>query len=285
MKKTLRGSAYLLVIGGALFLFLGVTLLHVDPLGLADFKQIYYGAKCLVAHRDPYRDSDLWSVYRMNGGTLPKFLPMAPHLRVILSQSTNLPFTLLILVPFTFLPWTVASMVWVGAIAASFLLASYLVWRLSAPASPGVAGGLLLLLLANSTLLLSTGNAAGLVVSFAVIATWAILRDRYALAGPILLALSLAIKPHDSWLILVYFFLAGGALRRRAWQTFAIASALTLISFLWISHLVPNWPHELHSNLVSSASPGGARRPRTDDIWRTRRGNDHQPSGDHEPDP
>jgi hypothetical protein len=224
-------------------------------------KQIYYGAKCLVAHRDPYQDLDLWSVYRINGGTLPKFLPMAPHLRAILSQSTNLPFTFLVLVPFTFLPWAVASKVWVGAIAASFLLASYLVWTLSAPWSPGVSCGLLLLLLANSTLLLSTGNAAGLVVSFAVIATWAILRDRYALAGPILLALSLALKPHDSWLILIYFFLAGGVFRKRAWQTFAITVALTLLSFLWVWHLVPNWPHELHSNLASSAAPGGRDDP------------------------
>ena len=68
-------------------------------------------------------------------------------------------------------------------------------------------------------------------------------------------------KPHDSWLILFYFFLAGGVFLKRARQTLAIAAALTLLSFLWVSHLVPNWPHELHSNLASSAAPGGRDDP------------------------
>ena len=76
------------------------------------------------------------------------------------------------------------------------------------------------------------------------------------LAGVICMALSLAIKPHDSGFVWLYFLLAGGLYRKRALQTFAVTAALGLSAILWVSHVAPNWMQDRHNNFAISAHGG-----------------------------
>jgi hypothetical protein len=90
-----------------------------------------------------------------------------------------------------------------------------------------------------------------------VIAAWCFLEERFVLAGVLCLTVSLAVKPHDSGLVWLYFLLAGGVYRKRALQTLALTVALGLPAVLWVTHLAPHWMQELHSNLQVASAPGG----------------------------
>ncbi len=110
-------------------------------------------------------------------------------------------------------------------------------------------------------MLLALGNTAGLVVGLCVIAVWCFLRERFVLAGILCLAVSLAMKPHDAGLIWLYFLLAGGVQRKRALQTLAVTALLAVPAILWISHVAPHWPPELHANLATITARGGLDDP------------------------
>jgi hypothetical protein len=69
------------------------------------------------------------------------------------------------------------------------------------------------------------------------------------------------LKPHDSGLIWLYFLLAGGVLRRRAWQVLVVVIILSIPAILWVSHVAPNWPHELQSILATYSSHGDVNDP------------------------
>jgi hypothetical protein len=107
----------------------------------------------------------------------------------------------------------------------------------------------------------ASGNAGGVVVSLCVIAVWCFLEERFALAGILCMAVSLAIKPHDVGLVWLYFLLAGGALRRRALQSLVVTVVLGLSAFLWVSHVAPNWIQEWRSNIATLSAPGGLNEP------------------------
>ncbi len=81
------------------------------------------------------------------------------------------------------------------------------------------------------------------------------------LAGVVLLALSLELKPHDTGLVWLYFLLAGGAYRKRALQTFALTVALALPPVLWVFHVSPHWTQELSANLSVTSVRGGINDP------------------------
>jgi hypothetical protein len=75
------------------------------------------------------------------------------------------------------------------------------------------------------------------------------------------LAISLAIKPHDTGLVWLYFLLAGGAYRIRALQTLLVTVVLGLAAIGWITPTSPHWMQELHSNLLADSAPGGVNNP------------------------
>ena len=113
----------------------------------------------------------------------------------------------------------------------------------------------------NSGLLLATGNTAGIVVSLYCYRRICFLRNRFVPAGIICLAVGLLIKPHDAALIWLFFLLAGGAQRRRALQTLALAVVLAVPAILWVSHIAPHWLPEYQSNILATMSPGGRDYP------------------------
>jgi hypothetical protein len=115
--------------------------------------------------------------------------------------------------------------------------------------------------LANSELLIVTGNAAAIAISFCVIAVWCFVRERFVPAGILCLAIGLALKPHDTGLVWLYLLLAGGVYRKRALQTGVATLVLGLPALLWVWHVSPHWMQELNANIAAFAVHGGINDP------------------------
>ena len=75
------------------------------------------------------------------------------------------------------------------------------------------------------------------------------------------LAVSLAIKPHDSGFVWLYFLLVGGVHRKRALQTLLVVAAAAIPAFLWVTHIAPHWLNELQTNLSITSAHGGNGDP------------------------
>ena len=249
------------VIGSIFFLGIGAGLERFQPLAMSDFMETYSGARCLLQHQDPYQPDQLWAVYQQQPHIVPSSPILAHELQLIVSICTNLPTTLALIALFAALPWSAAQTIWTALIAASFLVGALLIWFTGGSAMSRFNGLVLWLLLTGSGLLLSAGNPAGLVVGLAVIAACCFLRDRFVVVGILCLAVALLVKPHDAGPVWLYFLLAGGLPRKRALQTFAVTALLAAIAILWVSHIAPHWPQELHSNLSASMAPGGRDYP------------------------
>jgi hypothetical protein len=165
------------------------------------------------------------------------------------------------MMPFALLHYGPAHELWMTLIAASFLLASLLMWDVGAAYSPVVAGCLVGFLLANSELLIFSGNPAGIAVSLAIVAAWCFVRERFVYAGMLCLVISLAFKPHDAALIWLFFLLAGGTYRKRALQTLALFLVFALPTVLWVTHLSPHWVQEVSANLLPLSAHGAMNDP------------------------
>ncbi len=228
---------------------------------MIDFGAIYYGAQCEIHHIDPYGPGGALREFRSEGG---RFLTDPFALRtdpITLSVGVNLPTALVLTVPLALLPWGVAQTLWMVLTAGLLALGAALMWDLGAKAAPAIWICLAGFLLANTEGLLASGNLSGVAVGLCVVGVWGILSERYALAGVLLLAISLVLKPHDSGFIWLYFLLAGGTLRKRALQTLAITCVLGLIAVIWIAPTSPHWIAELHKNLTFMSGRGGLNNP------------------------
>ncbi len=258
MTRARLDGLYLLVLGCLVFLALGFALENAQPNSLADFKALYYPARCLVEHGDPYNQNDVMRVYRAEDGNA---LLDTVQNRQIATQNpyppTAFPFT----IPLALLPWGPAHILWTLINVGSFLFASILIWSLAVGYAPTLSGALLCFFLANSELLIVCGNVAGLVISLCVVAVWCFFRERFVGLGIVCLAISLAIKPHDTALVWLYFLLAGGIYRKRALQTLLVAAAISLPALLWVWIAAPHWLEELRFNLQTYSAHGGINDP------------------------
>jgi len=228
-----------------------------------DFKEVYYDARCLLLHDDPYKEGEPLRVFQAEKGEIPQY-PQGVQLqsfREVLTHDVYLPTASIVIAPFAMLPWGLANLLWLTATAGVFTLAALLVWDLAASYAPKLSLFLVCLLAANCEMIFCTGNAAGLVISLCVVAVWCFLRERFVWAGILCLAVSLVIKPHDAGLVWLYFLLAAAPHRKHALQTLLVTVLLGLAAFLWVSHVAPNWIHELHSNLLVADAPGGLSNP------------------------
>jgi hypothetical protein len=173
----------------------------------------------------------------------------------------NVPTTFIVVAPFAMLPWGPAHVLWLALTAGVFILAALLMWNLGSNYAPDVSLFLIFILLFNCESIFVAGNTAGIAVGLCVIAAWCFLRERFVWAGVLCLALSLAIKPHDSGLVWLYFLFAGGVNRKRALQSLCITAALGIAAFLWLSQVAPHWMHDWQSNLATISVPGGINEP------------------------
>jgi hypothetical protein len=256
MTMERRLGLLLLLLSGGISFFFGFTVARTAS-GAPDFKPTYYGARCLLQHRNPYNASELESMYRADGQAIPS----DPVQRHVTTLNLNLPAAYMFIAPFAVLPYGTAMTIWLILLAGVFLLAAILMWKIGNSYAPGVSLLLICIVLANSEVLFAGGNPSGIAVSMCVIAVWCFFRERFVPAGILCMAVSLAIKPHDAGLVWLYFLLAGGVYRKRALQTLAVTVLLALPAILWISLIAPHWIGDWQSNMSVMSARGGILDP------------------------
>ena len=256
MTRARLDGLYFLLIGS--LLLLGVAVENAACALRADFRGLYYPARCLIQHHDPYMKNEVLRIYQTESGSSP--LEIA-ETHEVATQYSYPPTVFTLTVPFAMLPWGPAQLLWMALSCGGLIFASFLIWNLGANYAPIVSGTLIGFLLANSEALIITGNAAGIAISLCMVAIWCFLRERYIPAGILCLALSLAIKPHDMGFVWLYFLLAGGVYRKRAWQTLLTVVAISLPALLWVWHVSPHWMQEMHVNILAFSAHGGMNDP------------------------
>ncbi len=229
--------------------------------GLADFKAIYYGGRCVLQQQDPYNRSDFLKVYQDSGGGFPPDPWTNVRFRQIVPICINLPTSLFFAAPFALLPWGPAHFLWFILEAGSMFFAAYLTLDIAGKGAPGVSVLLVCFVLANSEVLIASGNLVAIVAGASVGAVWCIERGRLIWLGTSLLALALALKPHDAGFIWLYLLFSSGRTRKIAVLSLGLTLCLGLLSVNWIWHASPRWPAELRSNLVLTSEPGGLNDP------------------------
>lgn len=250
MTRTKIDSIYLLILGATIFVAFGWNG------SMGDFKVVYYGAKCLAQHGDPYKPDDVLRVQGIQAVNLRD-----PIQRQSISLSVYLPTAYILVYPIMLLGWPLGHLLWCFLSATAFVLASFLAWELSMDNAPILSGSLIGFMLANGFAFLFLGNTAGLVVSLGVVAVWCFVRRRFQLVGVLCLALSLVIKPHDAGLIWLFFLLSGGIYCKRALQTLAVCALIAIPAVVWVSSVAPHWTQELSSNVALASSPVGRDNP------------------------
>lgn len=258
MTRARRDGRYLVLLGSVAFLLMGAALERSAPAPLADFKALYFPSRCLIQHHDPYMENEVRRLYEAEGANRP--LESAKTYQIA-TENVYPPSALFLMAPFAMLPWGTAQILWLALTAGSFILASFLIWNLGADYSPTISGVLIGFLLANSELLLITGNAAGIAISLCVVAVWCFLRERFVPVGVVCLAVSLGLKPHDAGLVWLCFLLAGGIFRKRALQTLGLVVVVSLLAVVWVGQVSPQWMVEWHSNLAAFSAHGGINDP------------------------
>src|SRR6202789_4555257 len=261
MQRSRRTALFLILLSCGLSVLWGSSVAHSYTSGGTDFALVFYGSRCLIDHTDPYRSADILAAYLGDGQQIPTYPVIAALFRRTILISVNLPTTLFFVIPFAWMPLHSAHLLWTLLMTVGLALASFLMWDLAAAKSSPVTLFLVCVLAANCIILFANGNTAGIVISLCVIAVWCFLQDRFVPAGLVCLALGLAIKPHDAGLVWLYFLLAGGIYRKRAWQTLAIEIAICMPAVLWVNHIVPNWLPELRDNLHLAGMRGGLNDP------------------------
>jgi hypothetical protein len=251
----------LLSMSSALSVFWGIAVERAAHGIIVDFKVVYTGTRCLLEKHDPYSESKLMGVYLAEGGKPPSSPEELFKARQVVAMLVYLPTAFIYVAPVALLPWGVAHLVWSGVTVVIFTFAAFLVWTLAQDLAPNASFYLLCFLLANCGILYAGGNPAGIAIGLCVIAVWCFLHDKHAYVGVFCFAVSLALKPHDTAFVLLYFLLAGGLLRKRALQTFVVTLVLAVPAVLWVSHISPRWIPELVGNLAATSARGGITDP------------------------
>jgi len=268
MTRVRRLSIWSILLCCVFSIVSGIALDSSSPGGTMNFRAVYYGARCLIRHTDPYSPTEFLRVYREESGELPQDPGKAALFLRAVPICVNLPTTLLLVAPFAWLAWGPAHLLWLALIAVVFTGAALFAWDLASDYSPKVSVVLVCLLAANSQVLFIVGNTAAVAVGLCVAAVWCFAKDRLVLAGVACLAISLAMKPHDSGLVWLYFLLAGGANRKRALQSLMLTAVLAVPSVLWVSMIAPHWRQELQTNLAGTSRHGDISDPGPDNASR-----------------
>jgi len=237
---------------------MGAALARTLSVPMVDFRVLYYPARCVLQHCDPYNEGEVLRIVQAEAGDIS--LDSA-KIRQILAQFLYPPTIFSFTVPFALLSWGPAHILWMTFLIGGLIFASFLIWNLGADYSPTLSGILVGFLLANCELLAITGNGAGIAISLCVVAVWCFFRGRFDWAGVLCLAVALAIKPHDTALVWLYFLLAGGVYRKRALQTLVATFVFCMPAALWVWHVSPHWFQELHSNILAFSTHGGMNDP------------------------
>jgi len=258
MAKARRDGLILLLIGCIVFILMGVSLESASTAPAQDYGTVYFPARCLIHHSDPYNESEVLRVNRAEAAARPLY---TEKMLEYVKRNIYLPTAFPVTVPFALLSWESGHIVWLAFTMGSLILAAFLMWDLIADYAPIAAGALLGFLLADSQMIVVLCNPAGIAVGLCAIAVWCFFRNRLIPLGILCFAVSLALKPHDAGLVWLYFLVAGGVYRKRALQTLLATVALGLPAILWVWRVAPNWMQEWQSNVFSFSARGGINDP------------------------
>ena len=261
MSKMRPISVFFILLSSGISILSGILLDSGSPGGTANFRAVYYGARCVINRADPYKPDEFLRIYSAESGEYPTNPAKKQLFLRAVPICVNLPTTLFLLVPLAMLGWGSAHVLWLCLIAVCLTTAGLLAFDLASDYAPGVALFLICILLVNCQVLFAVGNTAGIAVSLCVIAVWCFIRKRCEWLGVLSLAVSLALKPHDSGLVWLCLLIAGGRLRKRSLQTLAVSVLLAVPAVVWVAHVSPDWMQELRSNLATTASRGDISDP------------------------
>jgi hypothetical protein len=124
MTRTRRTALVWLLLCCGISVFWGYILESASPVGMLDFKAVYYGSRCLIQHSDPYQESEFLRVYQAEGGGFPTDPTQSGLFRRAVPVCINLPTALLLVAPFTILAWGPAHILWMILTAGVIILAA-----------------------------------------------------------------------------------------------------------------------------------------------------------------
>ena len=227
---------------------------------MLDYRVVYIGARCLIQHCDPYNEPEVMQVYFAEGGVR---LPAEPGQRqhYLASEQLYPPTAEMFFAPFGALRWPVSYCLWIGITFALMTAAAFLMWDAAQKSASDPPFYLACFLLANTGVVFSGGNPAGIAVSLCLIGTWCFIEGRALALGVLCLAISLCIKPHDTAAVWLYMLLLGTTYRKRAIQSFFIVATLTAAAVFWVSRIAPHWLFELRQNMARYSSGGSQNDP------------------------
>ena len=254
-------SVLLILLCSAFSIATGRWLDQSSGAGTSSYRAVYYGARCLLQHADPYDPSEFSRIYMAESGALPRDPARRPFFLRAVMVCVNLPTTLFLLIPLALVPWGLSHALWLALIAICLTIGAVLAYDLSVKDGSRFPLLLICLLMANCQVLFTVANTAGAAVGLCVIAVWCFVRHRFEWIGVFALAISLALKPHDSGLIWVWLLLSGGLLRRRALQTAILVAAITIPAVLVVAQSSPHWRAELAGNLAATSAHGDISDP------------------------
>jgi Glycosyltransferase family 87 len=256
-RKTLTFLAWFAVLlTSGLFLIRGP--LRADSGYVNDFAAPYTATRLWLQHRNPYDSAAFFPTWHAAKAPLGK-VPGNPSG----THPIYPPPTLVVLIPFAFLPWPVAvkalTLLSTGLyLAAILFLATFLPGSWRDPIRPAFLAFALVFAPTHSALHVS--NVACLASSLLLLAICLFLRSpntrRTNLVPIACLTLSICIKPTLGLLLLPYF------LWTRAWRTLAITIALclaiTAVSLYPLLSLGSAWLTSLRENIAVVFTNGGA---------------------------
>jgi len=261
MSNVRSKSVILILLCSAFSILTGRLLDQSSGAGTSSYRAVYYGARCLIHQVDPYNPDEFSRTYMAESGALPRDTAHKTLFLRAVMICVNLPTTLFLLIPMALLPWGLSHLLWLAAIAVSLTLAAVLTYDLVAKNDSRLPLFLICFIMANCQVLFTVANTAGLVVGLCVIAVWCFLKERFVGLGVVALAISLALKPHDSGLVWLWLLVSGGLLRKRALQAAALVLFIAIPAVLVVSRSSPNWRAELAGNLAATSAHGDISDP------------------------
>ena len=109
MTKARLDGLYLLLLGSVIFVLLGMIVESSAVVTTVDYKVVYYSARCLIRHIDPYQENEVLRVYQAESADRPL---ESEKVRQIASRYMYLPTAFAVTVPFALLPWGPAHILW-----------------------------------------------------------------------------------------------------------------------------------------------------------------------------
>lgn len=258
MTRARKDGLTLLLLGCVVFVLLGSTLESLSTVSMTDLRTYYYSARCMLQKSDPYSSAEVMRVYHAEEKERPVD---SLKNQLVITRYIYLPPAFAFTAPIALLPFEICKVLWMFLNASCLILAAYLTWDLAAAYSPILSGALIGFLMANSELVLVTGNVVGVAIGLCLVGVWCVVKQRHELIGVACFAVSLILKPHDSGLVWLFFLLAGGAYRKRALQTLGVTALISLATLLWVNSIAPHWTHELRSNMAELSVHGGVTDP------------------------